>query len=70
LIYSATTELPLRIMTLLLPDSSDLMTPPAVRVVYDSDGLPDGLVFEHSGESVMLEGGTSLHGGPEGPHYT
>ena len=29
--------------------------PPAVRVIYDNQGLPSGLLFERTGESVRVE---------------
>jgi len=55
LIYSARVALPWRILTLLLPDAQGLSSPPAVRLIYDADGLPSGLVFERSGESVRVD---------------
>jgi len=54
-IYSTTAVLPLRILTLLLPDVQGSVSPPEVNATYDADGLPSGLVFEHSGESVRIE---------------
>jgi hypothetical protein len=55
LIYSSRVALPWRILTLLLPDAQGLSSPPAVRLIYDADGLPSGLVFERSGESVRVD---------------
>jgi hypothetical protein len=55
LLYTTTTALPMRILTLLLPDPQSLLTPPVVTARYDDAGLPTGLVFERSGESVHIE---------------
>jgi hypothetical protein len=55
LIYSMTATLPWRVLTLLLPDEQALASPPAVRLIYDARGLPTGLLFEHSGESVRVD---------------
>jgi hypothetical protein len=55
LIYSATAALPWRVLTLLLPDAEGLASPPAVRVIYDNQGLPSGLLFERTGESVRVD---------------
>jgi heparinase II/III-like protein len=55
LIYSANVPLPCRILTLLLPDAQRLSSPPPVRLIYDADGLPAGLVLERSGESVRID---------------
>jgi hypothetical protein len=55
LIYSMTATLPWRVLTLLLPDEQALASPPAVRLIYDARGLPTGLLFEHTGESVRVD---------------
>jgi hypothetical protein len=55
LTYSATAALPWRILTLLLPDAQGLSSPPAVRLIYDAQGLPAGLLFERTGESVRVD---------------
>jgi len=55
LIYSTTAAFPWRVLTLLLPDAQALLSPPAVRLIYDARGLPAGLSFERSGESVRVD---------------
>lgn len=55
LTYSASATLPWRILTLLLPDAQGLASPPAVRLIYDVQGLPTGLLFERTGESVRVD---------------
>jgi hypothetical protein len=55
LTYSATAALPWRILTLLLPDGQGLSSPPAVRLIYDNQGLPAGVLFERTGESVRVD---------------
>jgi hypothetical protein len=50
-----TATLPWRVLTLLLPDEQALASPPAVRLIYDGRGLPNGLLFEHTGESVRVD---------------
>ncbi len=55
LIYSMTATLPWRVLTLLLPDAQALASPPAVRLIYDDHGLPTGLLFERTGESVRVD---------------
>jgi hypothetical protein len=55
LTYSSTVSLPWRVLTLLMPDKDGSPSPPAVRLVYDEDSLPAGLVFERSGESMRVD---------------
>jgi heparinase II/III-like protein len=55
LVYGITSALPCRVLTLLLPDAQALSSPPAVRLIYDAQGLPAGLLFERSGESVRVD---------------
>ena len=55
LTYSMTATLPWRVLTLLLPDAQALASPPAVRLIYDDQGLPTGLLFERTGESVRID---------------
>lgn len=55
LIYTFDVALPWRIVTLLLPDPQALPTPPAVRPIYDSSGLPNGFVFERPRRTVRFD---------------
>ena len=55
LIYSMTAALPSRVLTLLLPDAQALTSPPAIRLIYDDRGLPSGVLFERTGESVRVD---------------
>jgi len=55
LIYSTTATFPCRVLTLLLPDARPSPSPPAVRLIYDAQGLPAGLNFERAGESVRVD---------------
>lgn len=55
LVYSMTATLPWRVLTLLLPDAQASASPPAVRLIYDERGLPTGLLFERTGESVRVD---------------
>jgi hypothetical protein len=55
LIYTMETTLPWRVLTLLLPDAQALASPPAMRLIYDDRGLPTGLLFERTGESVRVD---------------
>jgi hypothetical protein len=56
LAYSVTIVPPCRILTLLLPDASGgPASPPPVRIIYDEDRLPAGLLFERSGETVRVD---------------
>jgi hypothetical protein len=54
LIHSATTALPLRFLTVLVPSAHATQTPPAVRSLRDPDGVPSGLVFGDSGQTVRF----------------
>lgn len=55
LIYSFAVALPWRIVTLLLPDRQGPSTPPAVRPLYDTGGLPHGFVFERPRRLVRFD---------------
>jgi hypothetical protein len=55
LTYTSRVALPWRVLTLLFPDIDDRSTPPAVRLIYDEDGLPSGLIFDPSGDSVRVD---------------
>ena len=55
LIYSFAVALPWRIVTLLLPDRQGLSTPPGVRPIYDTGGLPHGFVFERPRRLVRFD---------------
>ena len=55
LTYAATVALPWRVLTLVMPDEAGRASPPAVRLVYDDEGLPAGVVFERSGESMRVD---------------
>jgi hypothetical protein len=54
LIYACDTSLPWRAVTVLLP-TRGASAPPSFRVIHDDAGLPGGLVFEDSGESVRID---------------
>jgi hypothetical protein len=53
--YAATAKLPCRIVTLLLPVDPILASPPAVRAVRDVDGLPVGVHFVESRETIKFD---------------
>jgi hypothetical protein len=55
LIYACNTSLPWRAVTVLRPAREGASAPPSVRVIHDEAGLPGGLVFEDSGESVRID---------------
>ena len=55
LVCSSTVTPPWRGLTLLLPDSEGLATPPVVSPVYDDAGQPAGVAFEHSRRSVRVD---------------
>lgn len=55
LIYTFAVALPWRIVTLLLPDRQGLSTPPGVRPIYDTGGLPHGFVFERPRRLVRFD---------------
>jgi Heparinase II/III-like protein/Heparinase II/III N-terminus len=51
-VYSATTRLPLRIITLVLPVERLRQSPPAVELVHDAAGRLAGLTLVESGDTV------------------
>jgi hypothetical protein len=55
LVYSANVALPFRVLTLLFPDAQGLSSPPPVRLIYDDEDRPAGLIFERTGESVRID---------------
>ena len=55
LIYRATTRLPLRIATLLLPAEAGLLSPPAVAALRDHQGQVIGLCLHGDGETVRFD---------------
>jgi hypothetical protein len=55
LIYSFAVALPWRIVTLLLPDRQGHSSPPGVRPIYDTGGLPHGFVFERPRRLVRFD---------------
>jgi len=55
LVYSLDAPLPCRVLTLLLPDGEARTSPPAVRLIYDNQSRPSGLLFERTGESVRVD---------------
>jgi uncharacterized heparinase superfamily protein len=55
LAYSSQVTLPWRTLTLLLPDSHGLTSPPAVTPVFDDEGRPTGLTFEPPRRSVRVD---------------
>ena len=57
LIYSASTELPLTVVTLLLPIENASGPLPGVSLLVDESFSPAGVVFE-GGESVLFHGGS------------
>jgi hypothetical protein len=57
LILSATERLPQRILTLMVPDQYGSSTPPDVNALFDEEGLPVGVTFDRSGESVRFDDG-------------
>jgi hypothetical protein len=64
LIYSATTRLPLRLLTLLLPAVDCAAAPPEVRAVLDEEGAPRGLVFRDRNETIRFEADAFTIEGP------
>ena len=48
-------RIPSRIVTLLLPDRLGLVSPPAVRAIYDDGGLPNGFAFERPRRVVRFD---------------
>jgi hypothetical protein len=57
LAYTATTRLPLRVVTLLFPSQSIGETGPSVDVIRDREGHPAGLAFADRGESIHFGDG-------------
>jgi hypothetical protein len=55
IIYIASTRLPIRILTLLLPVQDTAAPAPAVRPVLDAQGAPFGLAFDDSHETIRFE---------------
>jgi hypothetical protein len=55
LTYASTVALPWRVLTVLIPDATGSSSPPAVRLLYDEDGLPSGMSFERTGETIRLD---------------
>jgi hypothetical protein len=64
LVYSSTTMLPARVITLLLPTGALSASPPAVSPLVE-DGRLHGLVFEHDREVLRIDGHTAVLS-PEG----
>jgi len=58
LIYSCDAPLPWRALTVLVPDLNRTDAPPAVRVTHDDRGVPNGVRFVHTGESVRIDEST------------
>lgn len=56
LIYSASAQLPARIVTVLYPDRRGRTKPPALHPIFDSVGLPVGFRLEDPDIAVRLEG--------------
>ena len=55
LTLTATASLPQRLMTLLVPDRHGRSTPPDVHAVFDDEGMPVGVRFDRSGESIRFD---------------
>jgi hypothetical protein len=55
LVYASRATLPWRALTLLLPDSEGLASPPLVTPLFDDDGRPTGLTFERPRRSVRID---------------
>jgi uncharacterized heparinase superfamily protein len=55
LVYSCAVALPWRMVTLLLPDRQGLSQPPSVKPILDEAGVPTGLAFERSHQSVRFD---------------
>ena len=55
LVYSSVVTLPWRALTLLLPCSDRLASPPVVTPVYDDEGRPTGLKFDRPRRSVRVD---------------
>jgi hypothetical protein len=57
LVLSAADRLPQRILTLMIPDQSGSSAPPDVNALFDEEGVPVGVTFDRSGESVRFDDG-------------
>jgi hypothetical protein len=57
LIVSATARLPQRILTVMIPDPYGSPTPPDLNALFDEAGMPVGVIFDRSGETVRFDGG-------------
>jgi hypothetical protein len=55
LTYSGTVPLPARTITLLVPDSKNLTSPPIATPVFDDDHRPTGVMFEPPRRSVRID---------------
>ena len=55
LVYSATAQLPLRIVTLVLPLADCSAPPPAVSELRDGGGAVRAIVFEDAGERIGID---------------
>jgi heparinase II/III-like protein len=67
LVYASRATLPWRALTLLLPDSKGLASPPAVTPVYDDEGRPFGFTFEAPRRSVRVDDRAVLIAGEMAP---
>jgi len=62
LTYACNVQLPWRALTVLLPDLEHALAPPVVHVIHDDAGVPGGVRFDRSGESVRFdESAVCLH---------
>jgi hypothetical protein len=57
LVVTATAFLPQRILTMMIPDPQGSSTPPDLNALFDDDGMPVGVAFDRSRESVRFDGG-------------
>jgi hypothetical protein len=55
LTYSSLVSLPWRCLTLLFPEAVPSASPPFVSPLYDDRRRPRGLVFHHSGLSLVID---------------
>jgi hypothetical protein len=55
LVYSCAVALPWRMVTLLLPDPQGLSQPPSVKPILDDAGVPTGLAFDRTHQSVRFD---------------
>jgi hypothetical protein len=63
LTYSSLASLPWRCLTLLFPEAVPSTSPPFVSPLYDDKSRPRGLVFHHSGLSLVIDDhdGEAIH---------